>query len=157
MDAPALSAFAAAAAALAATAVAVIQLYVGHRQSKAALVAAQAAAKNAESTGRYKVAEFRQTWIDSVIETLSQYHALAMKQSPQSPASEKELIESMTLRTKLELLLNPNEPATVTLLKVMDEISEIEPADRQAKNDELLQVARELLKAEWVRIKEELK
>jgi hypothetical protein len=157
MDAPTISAFAASAAAAAATAVGLIQLYVGHRQSKAALIAAKAAAKNAESTGRYKVAEFRQKWIDTVIETLSLHHSLAMRHSASVPASPEETMKAMTLRTKLELLLNPNEAATENLLKIMDEIPTADGADRQAKNDAFLEIARNLLKAEWVRIKEELK
>lgn len=157
MDAQTISAFAASAAAVAAGAVAGIQLYVGHRQSKAALVAARAAAINAENAGRHTVAEFRQKWIDNVIETLSRYHALIVKSSQQT-ISPEESMEVMTLRTKLELLLNPNETATIALLEVMDAIPSLsDSVQRQVKNDELLEVARSLLKAEWVRIKGELK
>jgi len=56
MDVATISALAAAAAAVGAFSVAGVQLYVGHRQSEAALKAANAALMNALSAGRHTVA-----------------------------------------------------------------------------------------------------
>jgi type II secretory pathway pseudopilin PulG len=78
MDVATISALAAAAAAVGAFSVAGVQLYVGHRQSEAALKAANAALMNAQSAGRHTVAEFRQSWTDKVIDALSDYHAILM-------------------------------------------------------------------------------
>lgn len=61
MDVATISALAATAAAVGALSVAGVQLYVGHRQSEAALKAADAALMNAQSAGRHTVAEFRQS------------------------------------------------------------------------------------------------
>jgi hypothetical protein len=71
MDVATISALAATAAAIGAFSVAGVQLYVGHRQSEAALKAADAALMNAQSAGRHTVAEFRQSWMDKVIDALS--------------------------------------------------------------------------------------
>jgi hypothetical protein len=60
-------------------------------------------------------------------------------------------------RTKLEILLNPDEPNTVEFLKKIDDIDAagtIQERDKSAA--EMLTVARRLLKREWVRIKDEL-
>ena len=78
MDVATISALAATAAAIGAFSVAGVQLYVGHRQSEAALKAADAALMNAQSAGRHTVAEFRQSWMDKVIDALSDYHAILM-------------------------------------------------------------------------------
>jgi hypothetical protein len=61
-------------------------------------------------------------------------------------------------RTKLEILLNPEEPDTVALLAKMDEIvASTTLTGREERSAEMLAVARQLLKREWVRIKSELK
>lgn len=154
MDAQTVSAFAAAAAAGAAAVVAGVQFYVGHRQSKAALQSAQAAMKNAANAGRHKVAEFRQTWIDNVIDALSEHHAI-LSTTGNAPGSDRKALAA--LRTRLEILLNPNEETTVDLLQLIDQLGQAETdAERKKISDEMISVARSLLKTEWVRIKEEL-
>ena len=61
-------------------------------------------------------------------------------------------------KTKLEILLNPDEDDTIELLKALQEIdkscTEAEFEERSAK---MTTIARRLLKREWVRIKTELK
>lgn len=156
MDAPTISAFAAAGAALAAASVAVIQFYVGHRQSKAAMRSADAALMNAQNAGRHTVAEFRQKWIDKVIDALCEHHAILMATTDARLAAQDDR-KRAALRTKLEILLNPDEATTVALLKLMDDIPQSASAgERDAKAREMVQVARKLLKTEWVRIKAEL-
>ncbi|RWN59378.1 hypothetical protein [Mesorhizobium sp.] len=156
MDTQTISAFAAAAAATAATAVAGIQLFIGLRSTKAALVSSQAAMINATNAGSHRIAASRQKWIDDVIDTLSEYHALLMAQENGSvPPDDRMKISA--LRTKLEILLNPDERDTVELLDATDGvIRAATPEERTAKSAELVKVARRLLKREWVRIKTDL-
>jgi hypothetical protein len=157
MDAPTISAFAAAVAAVAASTVAAVQFFVGRKQAEAALVSAKAALKNAQSAGRHNLAEFRQTWINTVINTLCEHHAITMTRpvgQTLMPADDRTLSAA---RTKLGILLNPDETETMALLKTIDEIVDSPTTqDREAKSTEMLALARRLLKKEWVRIKIEL-
>lgn len=152
------SAYAAGAAALAAAVVAGIQLYVGHRQSKAELISAEAAMMEARSAGQRRIAEFRQAWIDNVINTLSEYVAELVNQWDSSdPKHLQAWKNTVALRVKLEVLLNPHESSTVALLKAADAVRDGHSThERHAASTAVIKEARELLKREWVRIKEEL-
>jgi hypothetical protein len=158
MDPQTLSAYAAAAAAFAAATVAGIQFYVGYRQSKAALLAAQAAMMNAQNAGRHTIAGSRQNWINAVIETLSEYHSLLLMTGVGVPEPDPEDGKKLVaLRTKLEILLNPDEADTVALVAATDKIRRGKTLEeRVADSPEMVRIARKLLKAEWVRIKKEL-
>jgi hypothetical protein len=157
VDAPTISAFAAAAAAIAAATVAGIQLYVGYRQSKAALIGARAAMMSAESAGRHTIASFRQNWIEAVRDTLSEYHSILMSTPDGHAISPEDERRLAALRTKLQLLLNPNESASSDLLHLIDEMRRSDNATRRAKDAELSRLAQRILKTEWIRIKDELK
>jgi hypothetical protein len=157
LDAPTLSALAASAAALVAATVAGIQLFIGRKQAEAALTSAKAALMNAQNAGRHTIAEFRQKWIDNVIDTLCAQHAVVMTVPAGQglPAAEARTLSAA--RTKLEILLNPEEADTVALLAKMDAV--VASPNSQARNEqsaEMLAIARRLLKREWVRIKGEL-
>jgi hypothetical protein len=157
LDAQTISAFAAGAAAAGAFTVAGIQLYVGYRQSKAALQAAHAAEVSAQSTGRHTVAEFRQAWIYKVIDTLSEQHAILMARATGGSFPDEDRQKLPALRTRLELLLNPDETDHVALLKAIDEISaSTSVGERLSNTDHMVSIARRLLKREWVRLKSEL-
>jgi hypothetical protein len=152
-----ISALAAAAAAVGAFSVAGVQLYVGYRQSGAALKAANAALMNAQSTGRHTVAEFRQSWIDKVIDALSDYHAILMSIDDGHPLSPDDHRKLTALWTRLELLLNPDEADAVSLLKLADAARQSETvAERDSNTRKMVQLARNLVKTEWVRIQIEL-
>jgi len=156
LDASTISAFAAAAAAAAAATVAGIQLYVGYRQSKAELIAAQAAMMGAEGAGRHTIAAFRQKWIECVRDTLCEYHSILMSTDEKDirPEDQRKLA---ALKTKLELLLNPDEPDAQELLVQINDMrfsdGEIE---RLEKDEAISKIAHQILKTEWVRIKKEL-
>jgi len=157
MDAPTISAFAAAAAAFAAATVAGVQFYIGYRQSRAALIAAKAAMMTAESEGRHTIAAFRQKWIEAVRDTLSEYHSILMSTPDghmMSPEDQKRLA---ALRTKLQLLLNPGEKESSELLRLIDEMRDLDSRKRRERDGELSHLAQGILKTEWVRIKDELK
>lgn len=157
MDAPTVAAIAAWAAAGVSLISGGIQLWVGRRQATAALRSADAALINANSTGRHKVAEFRQRWIDNVIGTLSEHHAILMTFPPGAQVPEAERQKLSALRTKLEILLNPTEPDTIALVDTIEKIAASQNlTERETRDAEMVQIARRLLKAEWVRIKKEL-
>ena len=157
MDVTTISALAAAGAAVGAFSVAGVQLYVGHRQSKAALKAANAALTNAQNAGRHKVAEFRQSWIDKVIDALSDYHAILMSIGDGHSLSSDDHRKLTALWTRLELLLNPDESDAVALLKLADAARQSEmAAARDSNARDMVQLARSIVKTEWVRIQTEL-
>ena len=134
-----------------------VRLYVGHRQSKAALKAANAALTNAQNAGRHKVAEFRQSWIDKVIDALSDYHAILMSIGDGHSLSSDDHRKLTALWTRLELLLNPDESDAVALLKLADAARQSETAAvRDSNARDMVQLARSIVKTEWVRIQTEL-
>jgi len=157
MDASTLSATAASVAAVVAATVARIQLYIGRKQASAALTSAQAALMNATNVGRHMVAEFRQKWIDKVIDTLCEHHSIIMSSPIEHERTAEENKTLLAARTKLAILLNPDEEDTVALLAKITEIAGARTSsEREAKSTEMLAVARPLLKREWVRIKNDL-
>jgi|SRR5579871_3243429 len=154
MDAPALATWLALGVA---ASVAGIQLYVGRRQSEAALISAKATLMSAGSAGHHTIAEFRQRWIDRVIETLCEHHSIVMSRPAGTALSADETRILSASRTKLEILLNPGEPDTVAVLAKIDQLMESRtPEQRAEESAEMLKVARRLLKREWERIKDEL-
>jgi len=158
MDAPTLSATAAWLAATVAATVAGIQFFIGRKQADAALTSARAALMNAQNAGRHTIAEFRQKWIDKVIDTLCEHHSIIATRGPGETPCAEELRALTASRTKLEILLNPEEVDTAELLSKMDAVFGGATAEsRQKAGEEMLSIARRLLKREWVRIKEELK
>lgn len=151
-----ISALAAWAAAAAAAIAVGFQFFVGRRQAEAAFMSATAALKNAENAGRQKIAESRQAWINSVIDTLRDHQAILA--SPGADGlSQADARQLAGLKTKLRILLNPDEPDTVALLAVIDKMNGRGPeAEFAAAEAEMLVISRRLLKREWVRIKTEL-
>jgi len=112
---------------------------------------------NAQNSGRHTVAEFRQKWIDKVIDTLCEHHSIVMAGRPEETPSADALRALSASRTKLEILLNPEEADTIALLAGMHAITAgATVRAREKAATEVLSIARRLLKREWVRIKEEL-
>lgn len=118
-----LSAYAAGVAAAAAATVALLQFLIGLRQSGAAMKSAKAAMLSAENAGRHRVAAFRQEWINSVIETLTEiYSIMVMAAARDDSTVVTDARRLLALRTKLEILLNPDEPDTIALFRTLDKI-----------------------------------
>jgi hypothetical protein len=125
-------------------------------QAEAVLTSSMAALINAQSAGRHTVAEFRQKWIDKVIDTLCELYSITA--TPGDHASGEQARAIVAARTKLGILLNPDEADTIELFENIDAIiSEDVGTKANTKSVLMLAVARRLLKREWVRIKEELK
>lgn len=157
MDSATISALAAWAAAAVAAIGATFQFFIGRKQASAALISANAALTNSQNAGRHKVAEFRQAWINKVIDALCEHHAIASTIPVEKSPSVDDDRKLASLRTKLGILLNPDERDTVALL---DELTKIDKSttDKEFAQAEaqMLLISRRLLKREWVRIKKEL-
>lgn len=156
MDGDTIAAYAAWAAAIVALAGAGSQFFIGRKQADAALISAKAAHTAALDAGRHTVAEFRQAWIFKVIDALCELNAIitTSQDGSRSPDDEKKLAR---LRTRLEIMLNPDEAPNIALLEMIDAISVAQhDAERQEKANEAIQAARKILKTEWDRVKTEL-
>ncbi|MBZ9998522.1 MULTISPECIES: hypothetical protein [unclassified Mesorhizobium] len=152
-----LSALAAWGAASVAAVVAGIQFFIGQKQAAAALTAANAALMNAKNAGRHGIARFRQEWIDKVVDALCEHHSILMTTANGEGRSAGDERRLAALATKIELLLNPDEPDTAALLKAMEDIWRSPDEKSRASNDQkMVVIARRLLKSEWVRLKDEL-
>jgi hypothetical protein len=153
-DAPTLSAMAAWAAAAVALSSVGIQFFVGRKQAMAALISANAALINAKNAGRFRIAEFRQQWIENVIDTFSEQYAILATKQPLKPEHQQKVTQ---LGMRLGLLLNPDEEDTVALIDAMDKFVEAkDTSELAARTDEATRIAHGLLKREWVRIKTEM-
>jgi hypothetical protein len=157
MDAATLSALAAFGAAAAAITGATFQFFIGRKQANAAEISANAALANSKNTGRQKVADFRQQWIHRVIDTICDHHAIvsAIPVGETPNAEDKRRLAG--LRTKLSILLNPDEPDTVALLDEIENVDNSKTGQEFAQAEtQMVAISRRLLKREWVRIKGEL-
>ena len=148
------------AAALIAAAVALVvgwrSSLAANKSADAALISARAAQMNAERAGVHRVAAFRQEWINTVIETLSNYHSIELTKMEVTATKAEDLRKMAALRTKLEILLNPNESDTAELLNEMDRLRlSTDSTAREGHDVEIVRIARILLKKEWARIKGE--
>lgn len=91
--------------------------------------------------------QFRQEWIDKVIDTFCEYHAILMTRHAAPFERRKEEVS----------VIDPDEKDPIALLKLIDEIAQTtDTAQREAKDGELVLITRRHLKSEWTRIKNEL-
>ena len=155
MDAETIAAFSGWAAAVVAATFAGLQFYVGRKQAEAALTSSRAALINAcKALGRHTVAEFRQKWIDNVIDTLCELYSITATTRDHAPGEQASSI--VAARTKLGILLNPDEADTIELFENIDAIiSEDVGTKANTKSVLMLAIARRLLKREWVRMYKE--
>ena len=103
------------------------------------------------------MAVFRQSWIDKVIDALSDYHAILMSIGDGHSLSPDDHRKLTALWTRLELLLNPDEADAVSLLKLADAARQSETAaERDSNARNMVQLARNLVKTEWIKIQIEL-
>ncbi|MGA7713230.1 MAG: hypothetical protein WCA81_15095 [Rhizomicrobium sp.] len=159
IDAQTISALAATAAAVAAGTVAGIQFYVGYRQSKAALISAQAAMMSAKSAGLHTIAEFRQEWIYKLTDTICDLNAILVTRWDREDVEKtsKDRMTYVSLQTRLELLLNVKEPDAIALIEaVRDVLQSRDDLDKIHRQAVVTEIANRVLKTEWTRLKAEL-
>jgi len=107
-----------------------------------------------------EIAKFREQWIQRLRDTLAEFQSYAMLPEA-TPHLERKFYE---LGTKIELLLNPDDPIGKAdyekLRSIMYKMLETSEGDVQQKyrnNPEFVAVSQRILKREWDRIKKELR
>lgn len=157
MDVQNFSVFAALATAFAAVAVApIVQIYVGRKQAAAAQRSADAALINAQNAGKHAISRFRQEWINSLRKDIAEFHSLLMTTAEHPYPKDVDLKLSET-GTRIQLYLNPNEPESSKLLKLMNEMYDCSSLEDRMKMDiDFIASAQAILKKEWDRVKLEM-
>lgn len=103
-----------------------------------------------------KIAEFRQAWINELRNCLAEFQALGT-----TPGHEADQDSSFyRLGTKIELLMNPNDPDFPALKDVMYRYlaaSDMSVLEKYRINPEFVNVSQRILKREWDRLKADVK
>jgi hypothetical protein len=134
-----------------------VQLIIGKRQAKAASLAASAAMLTAQNAGSREIARMRLEWMEKLRDTLSEFHSILMS------LDDKDLDTAVTQKlsmfgTQLDLLLNRDEKVHKALWDVTDRIYQCETrVERETMDEELIRAGRAVLKAEWEKVKAEMR
>lgn len=132
-----------------------VHLIIGWRQTNAAKTSADAAISTAKNTGTREIARMRLQWLHDLRETISDYHAHLMMDRERNPEDRRKLSQ---LGTKLDLMINMNEPIQKKLWDIADAIyHENDLERRRAQDKPLMEAGRAVVKQEWERIKQELR
>jgi hypothetical protein len=114
---------------------------------------ARTQAQQMQASGSRAVAEFRQKWIDTLRDTLAEFHSILMTIDAH-PYPEEPDRHLSALGTKIELLLNPEEQPSKNLLAVINRLYDCPDKDRRiAMDGEFVLAAQTILKNEWKRVK----
>lgn len=106
--------------------------------------------------GTLKISEFRQNWINELRDCISDFQSHGVLPS-NDPTKDREFYR---LGTKIELLMNPNDPDYDQLQGLMYEFLVAANGDTISKygnNAEFVEVSQRILKREWERLKADLK
>jgi hypothetical protein len=141
----------------------VVQFWVGSKQAKigskqadASRISADAAMLTAKSSGNRAVASMRIKWVEELREVLSEYHSILMTREQFEDVDLKQAL--INLGTKLDLMMNLNEPDQKALWDIADKIYKTEDLEaRKALDPDLMIAGRLVLKNEWEKIKRELR
>lgn len=147
---------------------------IGSKQATNARISADAAMMTAKYTGTRALAHLRIDWLNSVRDTLSQYHSILMTPKQEDPSEDGEAIAKAKekaaadrrqlsfLGTKLDLLLNQEKKFQQALWRVTDEIlktTDVRPLSDEeldAADKHLVVAARKVLDFHWQKIKNEI-
>lgn len=138
-----------------------VQWRVGRRSAVASQISANAAILTARTAGAREIARLRMSWMETLRETLAAYHSILMS-LPDEPDASKQLIEDSRelsrLGTELDLLLNRQDGLQRKLWDIADKIYQTDSlAERQALDQDLVAAGRAVLKAEWEKVKSEMR
>ena len=129
---------------------------------------------NRKAVSRQKIAEFRKEWIENLRQHLGEYVSVAYKRNvtnkaydrarknnPEEAHAEREELVRLNerfgyLHSYILMNLNPQEDAHLALEKRMKQILKFEK-QTDSKTPGLVQLARDVMKKEWDRLKEEIK
>lgn len=147
-----------------------VQLKIGKRQAAAAQasanastiaanassLAARASMLTAQNAGNREIARMRLAWMDKLRDVLSEYHSILMSTDDATiPEAEQKLSQ---LGTQIDLLLNQDDKIQKALWDVADKIFNLKTKEaRQALDDPLIKAGRAVFKAEWEKIKAEMR
>src|SRR5262249_39941500 len=120
-----------------------------------------------------EIAKLRISWMDTLRDTLAEYHSLLMnledeesigrieddKERKTKQAVHKADLEKLVLLgTQLDLLLNKQDSLQRKLWDITDEIYNLDKsAARQALDKPLMEAGRAVLKGEWEKVKLEMR
>ena len=106
--------------------------------------------------GVMKIAEFRQAWINNLRDEMAEFQSYGVHPET-NPANERLFYK---LGTKIELLMNPNDPDYPELQKQMYRflaVSEGDTIDKYSQNAEFVALCQRILKREWDRLKSDIR
>lgn len=139
-------------------------------QANASRISAEAASTIALNTGSRELAKVRLGWLEALRNNLSEYHSILMSaEDPNDKLSDEELKALKAkwesderrlsyLGTQLDLLLNRKKALQQRLWTISDEILNLKTKkERQTKDAELVNAAREVIDFEWQKIKREMR
>ena len=102
-----------------------------------------------------KVAEFRQSWINNLRDEMAEFQSYGVHPGT-DPANERIFYK---LGTKIELLMNPNDPDYSALHQQMYNflsVSDGDAIDKYSQNAEFITCCQRILKREWDRLKSDI-
>lgn len=150
-----------------------VQWRVGRRSALASQTSAEAAMLTAKTSGFREIAKLRISWMDTLRNTLAEYHSMLMnledkdvvaqiadvdERKTRSKANDESLAKLVLLGTQLDLLLNKEDTVQRRLWDITDEIYHCEKsAERQDLDKPLMAAGRAVLKGEWEKVKQEMR
>jgi len=133
-----------------------VQYRIGRRQAAAAQTAADAAMLAAKNAGAREIATMRLAWMNKLRDTLSEYHSILV--SRENVDKQKVAEKLSRLGTQIDLLLNQDNKIQKALWDITDKIYYSQTIDeRQGMDKELVKAGRAVLKAEWEKVKAEMR
>ena len=133
-----------------------VQYRIGKRQAAAAQRAADAAMLIAQNAGTREIATMRLAWMNKVRDTVSEFHSILMSREDVDQAKSAE--ELSHLGTQIDLLLNREDKQQRDLWEITDKIYNSQSREeRQSMDDKLIAASRAVLKAEWEKVKAEMR
>jgi hypothetical protein len=151
----------------------IVQWRVGRRSALASQTSAEAAMLTARTAGFREIAKLRMSWMDTLRNTLADYHSILMnledkaalvlisdegERKDRTKANNGALEKLVLLGTQLDLLLNKDDALQRKLWDITDEIYQLDSSAARQKLDEPLMAAgRAVLKGEWEKVKREMR
>jgi hypothetical protein len=143
-----------------------VQLIIGSLQASASQTSANAAMLTAKTAGAREIAKLRLSWMDTLRKTLTEYHSTLMNLTDKTETESEverqkryaDLEKLVLLGTELDLMLNQDDVLQKKLWDVTDEIYNLATSEaRQEKDNDLIAAGRAVLKAEWEKVKTEMR
>ena len=111
---------------------------------------------NMNFDGVLKISEFRQAWINSLRDEMAEFQSYGVLPGS-DPSKERAFYK---LGTKIELLMNPDDPDYENLQKLMYDFliaADANTIDKYSLNSEFITLCQKILKREWDRLKADIK